>query len=447
MEALALSMLSELTGLVSLPDHNATAVVADDVTLSWAELLARCAPSSPSSSSSSVLPIARIATPDVDTVVAIYAALFSSTPLVLAHHRWPAAMTADAFALANAHLAWPHAGLPLPTSATVLFTSGSTGRPKAVVHDVQAHLDNARGAVAVMPFAPGHRWLLSLPLGHVGGLAVLMRALVGGGAVVLPPSSSRSLCESIVRTKPTHLSVVAAQLQQIVVDDAAVSVLRQATDILVGGGPTAPALLQRAVELGLPVRQTWGMTEMGSQVCTSARAQVSTCGSPLPGRFVRLGDDGEIFVGGAGRFAGFVDHDTFSAPFASDGAYATGDLGAFVDDGAGGSGLVLTGRKGNRFISGGENIQPEAIEAALGDSDVQVVVVPVPDARFDQRPFCFFAADVDDEELVATLRARADERLPRFMHPVRYARLPDSGGLKPRRGVLTDLAAALMKES
>ncbi len=441
MEALALSML---TGLVSLPDRNASAVVADDTTLSWADVLTRCASSA---AVSTLLPMARVATPDVDTVVSIYAALLSSTPLVLAHHRWPAAMVAEAFDIANAHRPWPHAGLPLPTSATVLFTSGSTGRPKAVVHDVQAHLDNARGALSVMPFAPGDRWLLSLPLGHVGGLAVVVRALVGGGAVVLPPSSSRSLCESIVRTRPTHLSVVAAQLQQIVVDDAAVAVLHRATDILVGGGPTAPALLQRAVELGLPVRQTWGMTEMGSQVCTSARAHVATCGHALPGRFVRLADDGEIVVGGAGRFAGFVEHDTFTAPFASDGGYATGDLGAFVDDGAGGVGLVLTGRKGNRFISGGENIQPEAIEAALGDSDVQVVVVPVADARFDRRPFCFFAGAVDDDALTATLRARADERLPRFMHPVRYARLPDTGGLKPRRGVLTDLAASLMKES
>jgi O-succinylbenzoic acid--CoA ligase len=438
-EALALSMQ---TALVSVPDRNATAVIADDVTLSWADVLARCA-----RLSSSTLPTARVATPDVATVLSIYSALLTSTPLVLAHHRWPAAMVADAFDLANAHQPWPQAGLPLPAHATVLFTSGSTGRPKAVVHDVQAHLDNARGALSVMPFAPGDRWLLSLPLGHVGGLAVLMRALVGGGAVVLPPSSSRSLCESIVRTKPTHLSVVAAQLQQIVVDAAAVAVLQQATDILVGGGPTAPALLQRAVELGLPVRQTWGMTEMGSQVCTSARSLVTTCGSALPGRFVRLADDGEIFVGGAGRFAGFVDHGTFTTPFEHDGAYATGDLGAFVDDGAGGVGLVLTGRKGNRFISGGENIQPEAIEAALGDSDAQVVVVPVPDERFGQRAFCFFGADVDDEALVATLQARADERLPRFMHPVRYARLPDSGGLKPRRGVLKDLAAALMKES
>jgi O-succinylbenzoic acid--CoA ligase len=439
-----------LTGLVSLPHHNAVAVAADDVTLLWSDILARCAlpaTSSSSSSSSSSVPMARVATPELGTVLAICAALFTGTPLVLAHHRWPAAMVDDAFELANARRPWPHAGLPLPTHATVLFTSGSTGRPKAVVHDVQAHLDNARGALSVMPFAPGDRWLLSLPLGHVGGLAVLMRALVGGGAVVLPPSSSRSLCESIVRTKPTHLSLVAAQLQQIVVDRDAVAVLQQAKDILVGGGPTAPAVLQRAVELGLPVRQTWGMTEMGSQVCTSARGHVATCGSALPGRFVRLGDDGEIFVGGAGRCAGFVDHRTFSAPFEHDGAYATGDLGAFVDDGVGGVGLVLTGRKGNRFISGGENIQPEAIEAALGDSDTQTVVVPVPDARFGLRPFCFFAANVDDEAHISTLRARADERLPRFMHPVRYARLPDTGGLKPRRGVLTDLAAALMKES
>lgn len=426
-----------------LVDVTAPALVDESgATLRWSDVLRTCREQR--STAGAVMPL--VAEPRGSTVLCIYAALASGTIPALVHHRWPTTMAAEALAFVDPATPWTERPA-LPQRATVLFTSGSTGRPKAVVHDVQAHLDNARGALSVMPFVPGDRWLLSLPLGHVGGLAVLMRALVGGGAVVVPPSSSRSLCESIVRTTPTHLSVVAAQLQQIVVDDDAVSVLRKAKDILVGGGPTAPALLQRAVELGLPVRQTWGMTEMGSQVCTSARARVGTCGAPLPGRFVRLGDDGEIFVGGAGRFAGFVDHDTFATPFASDGAYATGDLGAFVDDGAGGQGLVLTGRKGNRFISGGENIQPEAIEAALGDSDVSVVVVPVPDARFDQRPLCFFAADADDDATIATLRARAEQRLPRFMHPVRYARLPDSGGLKPRRGVLKDLAAQLMKES
>ncbi|HEY1097941.1 MAG TPA: AMP-binding protein, partial [Myxococcota bacterium] len=301
-----------------------------------------------------------------------------------------------------------------------------------------AHVDNARGALAFIPFSVGSRWLLSLPLGHVGGLAVLFRAVIGGGAIVVPASTD--LHESIIAARPTHLSLVAAQLTKIVDDERVLEVLRSScTDILVGGGPTTPALFARAIAAGLPVRQTWGLTEMGSQVCTSLPQQTSTCGAALPGRFVRTLDDGELVVGGAGRFRGFLgDDDTLVTPFLdvpfSGGGYATGDLGAI--DAAGH--VVLTGRKGNRFISGGENIQPEIIEAALGGDDAIVIVVPVDDARFGQRPFAFV-----DGVHADMLRARADERLPRFMHPVGYAPLPDSGGLKPRRRELQALAATL----
>ncbi len=428
MAAVAMTRFS-LADLI-VHDEAATALVAGPRVVTWGELRARLI-------MSTWAPDTRVAlqpTADVDTIIAILGIINAGAVPVLAHHKWPAAMAQTAFALAGVGRAWP-ASWP---ASTVLFTSGSTGAPKAVVHDVSAHVDNARGALTVMPFGAGCRWLLSLPLGHVGGLAVLFRALVGGGAVVLP--SSTVLRDSIIDARPTHLSLVAAQLQQLLDDDDALAVLREHGEvILVGGGPTSPALLARAVDAGLPVHQTWGLTEMGSQVCTSARGAVTTCGPALPGRFVRARADGELVVSGAGRFAGFLAVDTLQTPFDDDGGYATGDLGTIDDAGR----VVVTGRKGNRFISGGENIQPETIEAAIGGSDVVVVVVAVTDDRFGKRPFAFFAGANSDEAVVATLRARANELLPRFMHPVGYARLPDQGGLKPRRNDLVTLAETL----
>lgn len=411
------------------PVMSPPSIVAGDLSLTWSALRDRL----------HATPYARgqriglQPTADVDSIVAILSIIDRGALPVLAHHRWPAPMVADAFAIAGVGKVWPSTWAP----STVMFTSGSTGRPKAVVHDVTAHVDNARGALSVMPFGVGCRWLLSLPLGHVGGLAVLFRALVGGGAVVVPPCPL--LRDSIIATQPTHLSMVAAQLQQLVDDAEALAVLQQhAQEILVGGGPTSAALLARAVALGLPVRQTWGLTEMGSQVCTSPRGLVTTCGPALPGRFVRARDDGELVVGGAGRFSGFLHDEALLTPFDDDGGYATGDLGVIVD-----GDVVITGRKGNRFISGGENIQPETIEQALSGGDVVVVVVPVDDARFGKRPFAFFNAGPHlgtDGDVTALLRARAVEALPRYMHPVDYAPLPDQGGLKPRRHDLATIA-------
>jgi O-succinylbenzoic acid--CoA ligase len=183
------------------------------------------------------------------------------------------------------------------------------------------------------------------------------------------------------------------------------------------------------------------MTETGGQVCTSEAGRPSTCGSPLPGRQVRRAADGELLVSGTGLLAGFVDQDAFVPALGPDGAYATGDLGRRED-----GGWVIVGRKDFQFISGGENIQPEALAAALGDSKVGVVIVPVPDDRFGQRPFCFYEGAADDASIVGSLRTRADRSLPRFMHPVAFARLPAVSGTKHRRAELVALAARLHTE-
>jgi O-succinylbenzoic acid--CoA ligase len=426
-------------------DVDAPALVTAQGQLRWRDLIARVSSSSSSSPSSATrLPL--VGDTGEAAVLAVFAALHHGATPALAHPRWPTAMREAAFARAGVGrpLSGTQRALLGDDVATIVFSSGSSGAPKAVLHGWGAHRAGAAGAAERMPFGPGDRWLLSLPICHVGGLALIARALHRGGAIALP-TPGQSLVDAVVALTPTHVSVVAAQLRALLSSPAACAVLARAHTILVGGGPTPRSLFDAALAAGLPVRQTWGLTEMGSQVCTSPAGQPSTCGAPLPGRRLRVAADGELIVGGAGRFSGFVDGDDVTQPFDDDGGYATGDLGAFVDDGIGGEGLIILGRKDFRFISGGENIQPEAVAAALADADVAVFVVPVDDAIFGQRPFAFFdgaPAGCDDDDIVTRLRARAEAALPRFMHPVGYARLPTLSGIKPRRADLVAAAQA-----
>ena len=76
--------------------------------------------------------------------------------------------------------------LPLGRPATIVFTSGSSGSPKAALHTFGNHYWSARGSNENIPLAPGDRWLLSLPLYHVGGLAIFFRCLLAGAAVAIP---------------------------------------------------------------------------------------------------------------------------------------------------------------------------------------------------------------------------------------------------------------------
>src|SRR5690606_7184720 len=76
--------------------------------------------------------------------------------------------------------------IPLDRPATVVFTSGSTGAPKAALLTAGNHVWSARGWAERLPLGPGDRWLLDLPLNHVGGLAVVYRCALAGAAVAIP---------------------------------------------------------------------------------------------------------------------------------------------------------------------------------------------------------------------------------------------------------------------
>ncbi len=153
------------------------AVITPSATLDVAALAAAAdAAALPSAAPGHAAPL--LATADVATVVAIVAALERRAPLALI----PARTSADERAALIARVA----ATPVPAdTAFVVFTAGSTGRPKGVVLSRAA----AHGAAAIHAAHLGWRdddaWLLALPLGHVGGLAIVVRCLAARRPIVL----------------------------------------------------------------------------------------------------------------------------------------------------------------------------------------------------------------------------------------------------------------------
>ena len=315
--------------------------------------------------------------------------------------------------------------MPLARPATIVFTSGSTGTPKAVLHSYGNHYYNALGSNRNLPLAAGDRWLLDLPLYHVGGLGILFRCLLAGATVVMP-DGGETLDGVLSRYQVTHLSVVVTQLHRLLQQPESVRypALRY---IILGGSPVPLKLLERAGERGLPVFASYGCTEMASQVATtgpeSTTAQRLTSGKLLPHRKLRIGDEGEIQLAGETLFMGYVEGDGVRRPLTDDGWFATGDLGRVDEDGY----LTVIGRRDNRFFSGGETIHPEEIERVLTDHDSvdQAVVVPVPDEEFGQRCVAFVqlrGARLDGPTLAAWL----GRTLPRYKVPDAFYQWPDT---------------------
>ena len=457
---------------------DAAAIVTEHDVWSWADLDARVgacagrlralAPGPPAGDVSRARRVGLAAFPALgvvaqtspDLVVLLLGALRAGVVAVPLPPRWPPAALAEAAARLGVVIVGPDvpaiagvqmvgiAALTAPRSApgeagpvplrrpwTVVHTSGSSGEPKAALHTVGSHVWSARGVSERLGLRAGDRWLLDLPLAHVGGLGVVVRCVLAGASMAIPEPGTTT-AEALRRFAPTHASLVSTQLVRLL-RDAPGETFPGLWAVLLGGGTIAPGLLDAAVAAGLPVCVGYGMTETASTVTMTApgapRDDLATSGTLLRHRDLRVSADGEILVRGETLFAGYVTAETLHLPLTSEGWFATGDLGHL--DAAGR--LVVDGRRGNRFVSGGENVQPEAVEAALArlPGVAEAVVVPVADAEWGARPVAF-VRPTGAMPPAAGLAAGLRETLPGFAVPVAFYAWDGPAGMKPDRRAL-----------
>ena len=308
--------------------------------------------------------------------------------------------------------------------ATILQTSGSTGTPKLAVHRMANHIFSAWDSFQHVPIFSGDRWLASIPLNHVGGIAILFRCFVAGATVVIPAPGA-SIWSAVVDDSVSHVSVVTTQLRRILSeiqpsDSTAINRLRT---VLCGGSAFPSRLIDSAVAAGLPVQLTYGMTEAASQVATSPVISTMT-ESPRDAVLMRHVEaqivDDQIFIRGTNVFAGYLEEGNVNTDRDDAGWFATGDRGAVAAAGI----LNVFGRVDNMFVSGGENIQPEEIEEVASASGVveRVVVVPEDNDEYGYRPVAF--VDLRKGCALADLETELRKKLPKFKMPKSYYGLP-----------------------
>jgi len=243
----------------------------------------------------------------------------------------------------------------LDATAVVIHTSGTTSSPQPVELTYGNFLWSALGSAVALGLDPRERWLCALPLSHVGGLSIVLRsAIYATTAVVHERFEVDRALHALSTQEVTLSSLVATTLARLL--DAGLSHPPALRCALTGGGPVAETLLQRAREAGVPVSLTYGLTESCSQVTTTPVAEIeragATAGGPLFCTRVRLAQDDEILVRGPTVASGRL---------ALDGWLHTGDLGSLDDHGR----LLITGRKADTIVSGGENVAPAEVEAVL----------------------------------------------------------------------------------
>jgi o-succinylbenzoate---CoA ligase len=228
--------------------------------------------------------------------------------------------------------------------ATVVHTSGTTSAPKAIELSYGNWLAAALGSAVALGLDLEERWLCPMPLTHVGGLSIPIRSTIYGTTAVLHPRFDTEAVLNALMEPTQRITLVS--LVPTMLDRLLEAGLREPPTLrwaLLGGGPIPPDMLQRAEAAGVPVAPTYGMTE--------ACSQIATFGWPLPGVEIRTRGR-EVLVRGATVASGALSED---------GWLHTGDEGELDERGR----LRITGRQSETIVSGGENVAPAEVEAAL----------------------------------------------------------------------------------
>lgn len=330
---------------------------------------------------------------------------------------------------------------------TLIYTSGTTDRPKGVLLTYGNHWWSAVGSQLNLGVLPDDRWLLCLPLFHVGGLSILFRSVLGGFAVELHERFDAVMANEAIERGVTLASFVGTMLWRILEERGERRSPAHLRAVLLGGGPAPRPLLERCAAIGLPVLQTYGLTETASQLATlapeDALRKLGSAGKPLYPNVLRIvrpdgslaepGEPGEIEVRGPVVTPGYWRRPDLTARAFCDGWLRTGDIGYLDEEGY----LYVLDRRDDLIVTGGENVFPGEVEAVLlaHPAVAEAVVVGIPDVEWGQRVVAAVVLrrgmEATEQELVAWCRTRlAGYKVPRAIRFVEELPRTASGKLQ-----------------
>ncbi len=306
--------------------------------------------------------------------------------------------------------------------AALLYTSGTTGKPKGAVLSHGNLLANARALTEAWRFTDRDVLLHVLPIFHVHGLFVAGNiAMLTGARLVWRPAFDPA--DVLRRLKDvTAFMGVPTLYTRLLAQPGLNAEAAQGVRLFVSGSaPLDPVTFEMfRTRTGQVILERYGMTETGMLVSNPYDGErvAGSVGYPLPGVELRLraeggppatGEVGVVEVRGANIFSGYLNApDKTAAAFTDDGFFITGDLGYLSDDGR----LYLVGRQSDMIISGGYNVYPTEVEAALIDQEgvLEAAVFGLKHPDFGEAVAAAVAlrpgADLAEAELIQAARRR-----------------------------------------
>ncbi|MDI6103467.1 long-chain fatty acid--CoA ligase [Actinoplanes sp. NEAU-A12] len=342
--------------------------------------------------------------------------------------------------------------------ACILYTSGTTGHPKGAMLTHGNIVWNCYNLLVSVDVASDEVTLVSAPLFHVAALnqCLLPTFLKGGTSVIMPGWDVDGCFDAIARHGVTLMFGVSTMFAGLSQSPRWRTADLSSVRTLMTGGASVPEVLIRSYqERGLAFCQGYGMTETAPGAtfleARESREHIGSAGLPVFFADVRCvlpdltpappGEPGEVLVRGPNVTPGYWnDPAATAAAFTGGSWFRSGDL-AVVDE-AGHYRIV--DRTKDMYISGGENVYPAEVEAAVFEHPAvaEAAVVGVPDEKWGEVGRAFVVPMPGSTLEPADIPAFLTGRLARYKIPVYVdvvTELPRTGSNKVRKGPLRDL--------
>ncbi len=337
---------------------------------------------------------------------------------------------------------------------TIVYTSGTTGLPKGVVHSHATAMAGIMNCLSTFDLGPEERYLVALPLFHVGASTPLLLHMYNGSTLVLmrqfDPTATWDVFQS---ERITSALAVPAMLNfMLQVPDFKSRDYSSLRGIMTGASPVPVELINAYVELNIEIHQVYGMTESFGPGCylpgDEATERLGSTGKGYLLTDVRIVDDhgndvapgvpGQILLKGAHNMIGYWKNPDATAEMLIDGWLHTGDIGIADEDGY----VTIHDRLKDMIISGGENVYPAEIEnVLLSHPEVaDAAVIGQPSEAWGESPFAVVVASngaVDPDNILEHCRHKlAGFKLPKGVAFI--DEIPRNPTGKPLKRILRD---------
>jgi len=315
----------------------------------------------------------------------------------------------------------------------ILYTSGTAGIPKGALLPYRKTLFNSLNAEVFFELSPEDRVLVPVPLFHSLGLNILsIPVLFRGGTVILQERFDEATAlGAIEEHRATFMGAVPTIYQRLLGFGLERHDLSSLRFCFTAGAPIAVPLIEEFHRRGLLLKQGYGQTETSILCCLDSQDAIRKAGSvgkPVVHAEVRVvgkkeeevrpGEVGEIVARGPIVMLQYWNRQEETSRAFREGWLHTQDLAVRDEEGF----ITLVGRKGDMYISGGENIYPEEIERVYRSHPciLDIAVVGVPDPDLGETGLAFVVPDSGKILSEADLRAYGQDKIARYKIPRRF---------------------------